>query len=121
MSRRGGMIGRVYRWRDEHWRVLARWKTLNAQDSYTFVAPCCGHVLLSSLAADPDEIVGEDSYCGSCGEMWTERHSAGHHCLNGWQPGGRPVVRNVLIENAVTGERVTRPFRGLRKIPDHEA
>jgi hypothetical protein len=111
------MIGREYSWQGRRWRVVCRWRAATKNDPYTFAAPCCGHLLTSPNAADycGDETLGDESYCGSCGAMWTEHRPAGHHSVDGWRPGGRPVIRNVLIEDVETGERVVRPFRGLRR------
>jgi hypothetical protein len=113
-----GMVGREYTWAGRRWRVIERWRAPQQGEPYTFVATCCGHAVSTAVISDPrtfDDYLGEDSYCGSCGAQWTESRPAGHVCLDGWQPGGRPVMRNVLIEDTQTGERVVRPFRGLRK------
>ena len=113
-----GMVGQCYTWRGRPWRVITRWRTLDASDPELFVAQCCGHIAVLDViqgTSPLDETLGDDSYCGSCGERWTESRPAGHVSVNGWQPGGRASVRNVLIEDVESGERVVRPFRGLRK------
>lgn len=120
-----GMVGREYTWRGRRWRVVARWRTPQLDQAVTVVAPCCGHVevVTETTAAGwsaawermGDVTIGEDSYCGACGAMWIPGTDTGHRPMNGWQPGGRPTIRNVLIEDVETGERVVRPFRGLRR------
>lgn len=88
-----------------YWRVVARWRTPAADDPVTFVAVCCGHLVVGA-ECPPDETRGDESYCGACGEMWTERAPAGHVALNDWEPGGRPTMRNVLLERLM-------PWRGV--------
>lgn len=92
---KGGMVGRVYRWRDAYWRVVCRWRSPAPGDVQTWVAACCGHMVLDPLS-DPDETVGDDTYCGGCGEMYVREHPrpAGHRQVTG-------VVRNVLLEKLV--------------------
>ena len=85
------MTGRVYRWRGRLWRVLARWRTPPLAER-TSVCPECGRI---------DHNQGPWSWVCECVPMPDARY--------------RLAVRNVLIEDVETGERVVRPLRGLRR------
>lgn len=85
-----GMVGRVYRWRGETWRVLARWRTPEGHERWG-VCPGCGLLL------------------GPTGPIFC-------HCVP--MPDAvyfNSAPRNVLLENVTTGRRTVRPFRGLRR------
>ena len=85
-----GMVGREYTWAGRRWRVLCRWRT-PALTERSWACPGCGHI-----------VTDKGSWACECVPMpdidWSPR-----------------VVRNVLIQDVVSGELVTRPFRGLRK------
>lgn len=85
-----GMVGRSYVWRGRVWRVIARWRHVPALER-TCLCPGCGLVL---------EPAGPALFC-DCVPM-PDTQVLG-------------VIRNVLIEDVQTGERVVRPFRGLRR------
>ena len=87
------MIGRLYTWRGRTWRVLVRW--LYPERAF-MVCGGCGRIR-PGRTLEPD--LG-GWFCLGCGaEVLVSK--------------GTP--RNVLIEDIETGERVVRPFRGLRK------
>jgi hypothetical protein len=112
------VTGRVYSWRGQRWRVLARWGRPSVGSPATFACPTCGSWGLSPEGAH----VGRLMYlCGWCRERGREVFMR--------RAGGPP--RNVLLERVEaravtvapgcddwlgTGELVVRPFRGLRKV-----
>lgn len=96
------MIGRVYRWRGELWRVLARWLP-PGECRPTFVCPTCGNVTLAGRGA-----VGQWGSCCIPSSEWRTGQYTHRRIAGG--------PRNVLIENVTTGVRVVRPSRGLRKV-----
>ena len=83
------MVGREYRWHGRVWRVIARWAP-PAPDK-TFVTRE-GEIIISRAR-----------------QVWSPYPS--HARCVGYGQG----PRNVLLEDVETGERVVRPFRGLRK------
>ena len=90
------MVGRLYTWRTRTWRVLERWR--NAPGSFGVVAPAATFVCRDCGTINPPADPGLT--CGLCG---------------GWRQVRRGAPRNVLIEDVETGERIVRPFRGLRR------
>ena len=87
------MVGREYEWAGRRWRVLARWAPPAAMRTWVF--------------PDGETVVSR----GVRAMLRFDREgSTAARCV-----GGGAGPRNVLIEDVVTGERVVRPFRGLRK------
>jgi hypothetical protein len=87
------VIGRLYTWRGRTWRVLTRW--LYPERAF-MVCSGCGR-MQPGCTLEPD--LG-GFFCLTCGSLVLVR---------------RGCPRNVLIEDVETGERVVRPFRGLRR------
>lgn len=98
------MIGRVYRWRGRLWRVIVRWRDAGrAGEPYSAVCDECGSIIYPAI----DPAKGWVPNCVCTGDPVQ------------FNPGRRQhgtAPRNVLIEDVETGERVVRPFRGLRKV-----
>lgn len=129
------MIGRLYRWRGETWRVLARWRDgRGSPDQRSWVCDGCGRLLR------PGMTIGF-CRCGmgaACYVTWAGAVAEGVDERGSWHAAGPGewaryqgrAPRNVLIERVEmravtiesgcddlvgTGELVVRPFRGLRR------
>lgn len=95
------MVGRTYCWQGRVWRVIARWRDGGRSgDPYSAVCDECGSILFPAINSR-----GWVPICRCTGDPIE------------FNPGRRQhgtAPRNVLIEDVETGQRVVRPFRGLR-------
>lgn len=112
-----GMDGQIYAWDDKAWRVLVRWRK---PDRPTRVCRFCGHIERS--LHDRCGHIGMTKITGTLQNVLIERVAPwqgvgfGDHWFQDkdgrwWRPDGGDIG-----QGGKTGDRVVRPFRGLRKV-----
>lgn len=119
-----GMVGRTYRLAGRRVKVIARWRDGGLPpDQRAYGCDGCGRV----HAPGRTFVGGCDCGMGqACYATWGPVVLAGTvDERNSWHvPAGQLVwwrermraPRNVLLEDVETGERIVRPFRGLRRL-----
>lgn len=126
-AKRSPMVGRLYTWRGQTWRVLERWGRPGVGSPVTFVCPVCGACGQSAEGVLVGRLIYRCAWCHEHGREVFMRRAGGPPrnvllervvlvgAVAGAPGSGLWVSPGSVLAPGVPAERVVRPFRGLRR------